>query len=189
MENRQRMLKMITHKNEDPRSLRSKKVFKEATIALLNENPTISKLTVKNISDKAALNRATFYLHFKDVNDILRVIVYEIIDDITIKTDTFFQDKSTANSDELVLFLDYFYTHRKIFTVFFEYPQFKKKLHNTLLESLLINDGLVVENIKFKNMSKDIIAATLIGVITWWLTEGIQYSSEYIAEEILKIYK
>lgn len=179
---------MTSHKIEDPRSLRSKKVFKEATITLLNENTPLSKLTVKKIADQAALNRATFYLHFKDVNDILRVIVYEITDDITAKTNMFFQDKTKKNEDELVLFLDYFYTNRKVFTVFFEHPRFKKKLHNTLLDALSRNDGLVKTNLKFKNMSKDIIAATLIGVLTWWLTEGVQYSSQYIAEEILKIY-
>lgn len=179
----------MTNKKQDPRSLRSKEVLKQAIIALLNENPDITRLSVKLITDRAELNRATFYLHYKDINDLLRAVVYDIIGDLTLKIDTFFNVKTLSSTEEFILFLDYFYTNRKLFTILFEQPKFKKKLHNTLRDSLLLNDGRVVTNLRYKNTSKDILTSSLIGVIMWWLTEGIHYSSEYIAEEIIKIYK
>lgn len=35
---------------------------------------SIDKITVKEITDKAGYNRATFYMHFKDVHDVLQCI-------------------------------------------------------------------------------------------------------------------
>lgn len=179
----------MTQKKEDPRSIRSKNCLKEAVISLLSEQNDLSKLSVKMISDKAQLNRATFYLHYKDTKDLMRAVVYDINDELTMKINSFFQLKDHTSTEAFVQFLDYFYMNRKLFTVLFGEPKFQKNLHKTLRDSLLINDSHVLTNLKYKNMSKDILTSSLIGVIMWWLTEGIQYSSEYIAEETIKIYK
>lgn len=179
----------MTNKKEDPRALRSKEYFKTAVIELLNEQQSLSKLTVKMIADRAQLNRATFYLHYKDTKDLMRAVVYDLVDDLTVKIDSFFQQKKRSSTEEFILFLDYFYLNRKLFSVLFDEPRFKMKLHNALRDSLLMNDGHVITNIKFKNTSKDILTASLIGIIMWWLSEGIHYSSEYIAGEIIKSFR
>ena len=62
---------MVGHKKEDPRAIRSKRMIKKAVVDILIENPDISKLTVQKISKRAELNRATFYLHFLDIDDLL----------------------------------------------------------------------------------------------------------------------
>ncbi|ULT59991.1 hypothetical protein L1999_04855 [Neobacillus drentensis] len=45
----------------DPRIKRTKKMFKEALISLIQEHEDASRLTVQMIADRAELNRATFY--------------------------------------------------------------------------------------------------------------------------------
>jgi len=60
---------MSTSKKEDPRTLRSREMFKSAVYSLLQEESTISNLTVQKIANKAGLNRTTFYLHYQDIQD------------------------------------------------------------------------------------------------------------------------
>lgn len=179
----------MMQKKEDPRSIRSKAVLKQALIDLLIENPDFSKLTVKNISDKAGLNRATFYLHFKDTQELLRIVVYDISNELEEKIQYFFHEKNIPTSAQFIRFLDYFYLNRKLFVVLFEQPRFKSKLHRVIRDSLLLSEEAVVKNFKFKTTSKDIITASLLGVIIWWITAGVDYSSEYIAKEVIAIYK
>ena len=46
------------------------------------------------IANRAELNRATFYLHYEDINDLLRQVVHEIFDDLSMKVEPLLQVKS-----------------------------------------------------------------------------------------------
>ena len=175
---------MEIQKKKDPRALRSKRMMKDAVVQLLAENPDISKLTVQKVSDRAELNRATFYLHFVDIEDLLKQVVYDIFDDLSFEMAPVLQIDSRNNQQQLITFLDYFYRRRKIFSVFIGHPGFKKKLHMFLKESIIIrrtrNDS--------GKLSMDILASSILGILMWWLKDGIQYSSEYIADQIIELY-
>lgn len=53
-------------------------VIKEAFLTLLEEKP-INKITVKELCEKADINRATFYTHFSDCFDLLEKIEGDIL--------------------------------------------------------------------------------------------------------------
>jgi len=54
----------------DARVRYTKKVLKEALLSILEQKP-INRITVKEVCDKAELNRATFYSHYADCFDLL----------------------------------------------------------------------------------------------------------------------
>lgn len=180
---------MSTQKKQDPRAIRSKRMIKEAVAELLVENPDISKLTVQKISQRAELNRATFYLHFEDINDLLKQLVYDIFDDLTLEMSPILQIDNLNDEERLTTFLDYFYKHRKLFAVLFAHPGFKKKLH------MLLKDSIVIERVRGRTvakeitLSKDILASSILGIIMWWLKDGVHFSSEYIAQQIIELYR
>jgi AcrR family transcriptional regulator len=62
-------------KKLDPRAKRTLKVLRTAMMELLNEQE-FSKITVQDITERAEVNRATFYDHFVDkyalLNDLVR---------------------------------------------------------------------------------------------------------------------
>ena len=180
---------MTTQKKQDPRAIRSKRMLKEAVVDLLIENPDISKLTVQKISKRAELNRATFYLHFLDINDLLKQLVYDIFDDLSLEMSPILQIDNLNNQEQLITFLDYFYKHRKIFAVLIEHPGFKKKLHMILKDSIIIQrekqDTVTTE----MTLSMDILASSILGIIMWWLKDGVHFSSEYIANQIIELYR
>lgn len=176
-------------KKQDPRAIRSKQMIKKATVELLIENPDISKLTVQKIAKRAELNRATFYLHFVDIPDLLKKLVYDIFDDLSLEMSPILQIDHVNDKEKLIAFLDYFYKHRRIFSVLFEHPGFKKKLHMIIKDSIVINrkrEGTVPTEI---TLSMDIFASSLLGIIMWWLKDGVHFSSEYIAVQIKELYR
>lgn len=54
----------------DKRITKSRKLIQDAFLSLANKNP-FENITVKDISERANVNRATFYAHFKDKYDLL----------------------------------------------------------------------------------------------------------------------
>ena len=56
------------------------RVLKESLLQLLEQKP-INRITVKEVCEKAELNRATFYLHFSDCFDLLESIKNDLLRD------------------------------------------------------------------------------------------------------------
>ena len=51
----------------------TKRVIREAFVELLNER-ALSKITVKDITDRCGINRNTFYYHYQDVPALVEEI-------------------------------------------------------------------------------------------------------------------
>jgi AcrR family transcriptional regulator len=180
---------LFTMKKEDPRSIRSRRMLKEAVFSLLAENEGVSQLTVQKITDRAELNRATFYLHYEDINDLLRKIVHEIFDELSRKVDPLLKHPRANEHEQLVAFLDTIYEYRKIFAVLVEHKGFKTSLSNLLKKTIESRRDSWGEDLPPNLVSLDIIGASLLGIIMWWVKDGIQFSSEYVAGQIALLYK
>ncbi|MEK4463365.1 TetR-like C-terminal domain-containing protein [Paenibacillus sp. FSL E2-0202] len=164
-------------------------MLKNAVFSLLADNVEISQLTVQKIANRAELNRATFYLHYEDINDLLRQIVHEIFDDLSMKVEPLLQMKSNNEQEQLVTFLNYFFEYRKVFAVLIEHKGFKKHLTNLLKSTVEKRRNARNIDLTKEVVSVDIIAASLLGIIMWWIKDGNQYSAEYIAGQITLMYK
>jgi len=69
-------------KNTDDRRVRrTKKLLKDSLATLLMEK-NINDISVKEIVDLADINRGTFYLHYRDIYDMLNQIENEMIVDL-----------------------------------------------------------------------------------------------------------
>ena len=66
-------------RNEDRRVKRTKRILRECLFELL-ENATIDEITVKELTERADVNRSTFYFYYKDINDMMMQIQSEIFD-------------------------------------------------------------------------------------------------------------
>ncbi|WP_161878701.1 TetR/AcrR family transcriptional regulator [Alkalibacterium sp. MB6] len=62
----------------DPRVLRTRKMIIDSFIALSNKQP-FHDISVKDITEEAMINRATFYNHFLDKYDLLEQVVAETL--------------------------------------------------------------------------------------------------------------
>ncbi|GAB7387704.1 TetR/AcrR family transcriptional regulator [Bacillaceae bacterium] len=60
----------MTIQKNDPRVLRTRQLLQDAFTSLMNEKD-FKNITVRDITEKAKVNRATFYAHFKDKYELL----------------------------------------------------------------------------------------------------------------------
>lgn len=65
----------------DPRVKRTKKLFKDSLKELMLEHDDYMDITVKELCEKAEINRRTFYLHYEYIDDLL----VEIQEDFSIE--------------------------------------------------------------------------------------------------------
>ena len=66
-------------KVEDRRVRRTKQLIKQSLIELMHEKP-FNEIKIKDITERADLNRGTFYLHYVDIYDLLSSIENEIFE-------------------------------------------------------------------------------------------------------------
>lgn len=66
-------------KTEDRRVKRTKRVLRECLFELLEEN-TIDEISVKELTERADVNRSTFYFYYKDIADMVMQIQNEIFE-------------------------------------------------------------------------------------------------------------
>ena len=64
-----REVSVLSTTKVDPRIIRTKKLLVEAFQEVSREK-RMSQITVKDITERATVNRATFYAHFTDKYDI-----------------------------------------------------------------------------------------------------------------------
>lgn len=69
---------MNTKNNQ--RTRLSKLLFKNALMDLLKEKGSVAKISVRELCDKAELNRSTFYAHYNEPKDLLYEIETELLD-------------------------------------------------------------------------------------------------------------
>lgn len=69
----------MTEKTVDRRVRKTKKHLRQALTELMKEK-SIKNITVRELSDLADINRGTFYIHYKDVFDMLEQIENEMFE-------------------------------------------------------------------------------------------------------------
>ena len=79
---------------QDPRVIKTKKQFRKAFKELMLVYDDFMSITVKELCDKACLNRKTFYLHYKQVDELLLEVQDEYIEEFyhRIKNFDFYED-------------------------------------------------------------------------------------------------
>ena len=66
---------------KDPRAVRTKSLIKEAFVKLLEEKD-FKYITIKDITTKATINRATFYAHYLDKYLLLEELVIDCFEEM-----------------------------------------------------------------------------------------------------------
>ncbi|MGG1553738.1 TetR/AcrR family transcriptional regulator C-terminal domain-containing protein [Paenibacillus ferrarius] len=175
----------------DPRVLRTRQLLKDAFIELLQEMD-VEKISVNRIAERATINRVTFYLHYKDIPDMLDKLADDMVAEIKqiINAPTGkLQEGETENWRTLVSLLQHIADHAKFYKVILASkgtPIFKERLLKMLTE--LISERIdQVWNEAEVGIQKDIAvwygASSLIGTIVGWLHKDMPYTPRYLAKQ------
>ena len=69
--------------DRDRRVRRTKARLRQALTQLLGEKP-LREITVRELTDRADVNRGTFYIHYKDIYDMLEQYENQLFDDLNL---------------------------------------------------------------------------------------------------------
>jgi len=93
----------------DPRIIRTRKLLMDAFLKL-----TIKKdfkdITIKDITDEATVNRATFYSHFQDKYDLMDTVITEEIIENTVENLSHYDQLNEASIINIFVTLTKFHT-------------------------------------------------------------------------------
>lgn len=92
---------MSVERQLDPRARRTRRLIQQAFKALLNEKP-FNAITVQDITERAEINRATFYDHFPDKYALMEDFCHELFRDVL---ERHHLDTSTYDEENLRLLL------------------------------------------------------------------------------------
>lgn len=161
---------------ESQRVVETKERIRDAFFELY-ATKKIERISIKEITEKAQLNRGTFYVYYKDIYDLLEKTEDELIDELMEKikhiVTLILRDEDI---DPFLPPLDFYQRYSKFLRVLFGVngdPKFvhkiKKIIKKTLREIFRKEQIPQVENLEYV---MEYISSAQIGIISYWLVEN-----------------
>ena len=184
-------------KQIDRRIIRTKQGIQEALTELL-EKKSINKISVKEITDIAGINRGTFYLHYVDKYDLMEKSINQLMIEISETGSNILNLAQRNIHSEL--------SRKKLvdeFTTLFKYIQKNSRLIKSLTNenssysfhhkfNELLKDRLIA---KLGPKQKDVPAIYIVsafsysiqGIIRTWLESGMEDTADMMGEYTFNI--
>ncbi|MBI5957231.1 MAG: TetR/AcrR family transcriptional regulator [Chloroflexi bacterium] len=170
------------------RKQRTRRLLLDTARALLLERG-YDAITVQEITDRADLGRGTFYVHFKDKEEIIWTLVQENVDELDAKIEEIAPGRPLEQRIYGIwrVTFAHFQANRDLVLVVFGkqgHIGLANRLHDYFVE-LMINDLRVVPAETLLPLPIDYTANYLVGaqmrIAVWWLEHAPQYTPDQIA--------
>lgn len=202
-------------KINDRRVERTCKALKQALYELLEEK-SFDQVTVEEITDRANLGRATFYLHYKDKEDLLLEDVIELVDQMVEETtgmpwlrwreDSGGKNSVTMRPIPMVMVFQHVAENANYYRIILRgqgMHSVSERLRAIIIKAIKdvgrasSQEGSLAgePQDRLKGESKvplDVIAnyyaGSVIGLVTWWLENDMPYSAAQMAEYFQQLF-
>jgi len=139
----------------------------------------IEKISIKMITDQAGLNRGTFYLHYKDIYDLLEKVesrFYNISKIIAINTvDALFNKKILENALPKIKFYESNLEHLKILLCIDGKSNLNLIMKNELKKSIVSKcQNNILENTKLNEYALEYITSAQVATIIHWIRNDME---------------
>ena len=182
----------------DPRVIRTRRLLRDALMALITEKG-YNAITVQDITERATLNRTTFYLHYRDKDDLLFQGMAEVLDELTNRHPLPVTENKRLSVEEtwesILSDFEHIEQHAAFYRVMLGkqgVPEFNQRLREYVfavtsrrLEHAL---GELPAGPVPTNLVLGYIASAYVGVIQWWLENDMPYTPAEIADHLVTLY-
>jgi len=181
-----------TRRRVDRRIVRTRQLLREALLALISEKG-YDGIRVLDIAERANLNRATFYLHYRDKSDLLLQSSEDVFNDLATRFEPITKDNLALDKPpiQLQIVFEHVAQHADFYRVILGkdgVPAFAAKLREYIaaishervdqLHALFPDAAQIIDSRYVANY----VAGALVGTITWWLETGMPHSSDFMAD-------
>ncbi len=173
---------------ESQRVTETKDKIRNAFFELYAEKK-IDRISIKEITDKAQLNRGTFYVYYKDIYDLLDKTEDELIGELVVKLRELIpRILREENLDQFFPPLEFYQRYSKFLKILLGAngdPNFIHKIKTILkktLREMLKNEQIPeVENMEY---IMEFISSGQIGIISHWLSQDLALPINELGEMI-----
>lgn len=183
----------------DRRSMKTKKVIKSALIKLMKEKG-FEKINIKDLTEEADINRATFYLHYTDKYDLLEQCENNLIEELKEIKESISEKYPNnfilpSDKEKLMPVFNFVYSYIKENAELMRVMlgangglHFQMKFKNFIEDNLVQNMTIKhkVDDISLKYIST-IASSAQLGVIQKWLNSGMKETPEELASVVSDI--
>ncbi|MBP1991626.1 TetR/AcrR family transcriptional regulator [Paenibacillus eucommiae] len=188
-----------TSPRTDPRVLRTRQLIRDAFIDLLQEME-LEKITVNRLAARATINRVTFYLHYRDIPEMIEKIAEDMINEIhVILNDVRSQSRSVdMDGSILVKILEHIAENQKFYKVMLasqRVPVFTDRLMDLIVDIITRRR----ENRDDSSSSSAVIvpkdiaiwygSSAFIGTIVCWLRNDMPYTPLFLAKQLSLLFR
>ncbi|WP_313567348.1 TetR/AcrR family transcriptional regulator [Acetoanaerobium noterae] len=184
----------------DERVIKTKKLIKTALSELIQEKG-FDHVSITDLTQRANINRGTFYLHYQDKYDLLEKFENEVLDDINTNAENYIKSIKDIDflgedfSNEIKPFINKIFTYIKENYIIMKVilgPKSDMRFQNKIKKALNILltekgwDNYFDSQNTFvtKNYFISYLVSAHIGVIRQWIDSGMNESAENMAEMI-----
>lgn len=177
----------------DPRVQRTRQMFEEALLNLLEEKD-YQKITVQEITKRASLNRATFYLHYYDKDELLEQCLDQALEELRTSVnmpEIEFQYHSDTPHPTFVRLFEQMMKNSRFYKIMLaeeKIPYFTEHVKKVIEQ--FVEQGssfLEKDNIQQRvpsNIKNAYITSAYLGVIIWWLKNDMPYTPTYMSKQL-----
>ena len=181
----------------DRRVLRTRQLLRNALLGLIQERD-FDSLTVQDITERATLNRATFYLHYADKHDLLLQVIRETLVELTdlplphpYNADTTQIDPERIR-DFFISVFQHVITHLTFYRVMLQaggMAGVSDEIHATIYKVAMWMIGRV-EGVRWRVPSEVImsmVSGAYLGVVRWAVTQSAPPTPEHLAGQFIEV--
>ncbi len=179
----------------DRRVQRTRKLLRESLMALILEEGYES-ISIQDITDKANLGRATFYLHFKDKDELLLELMDHVMAGFLDQVPQLSEAQwCLEDLKALIKLFDFAAEHYDLYRILVIGSggiTASRQLHRTIAENVEMS---LQRKIEESDLTPEVpvefianhFAGSLLSSIYWWLDNDLPYSVEEMALMFQKI--
>ncbi|WP_340372897.1 TetR/AcrR family transcriptional regulator C-terminal domain-containing protein [Peribacillus sp. FSL E2-0218] len=187
----------MSDQKTDRRIIRTKRMIRDALTHLMEEKG-FERITVRDLTEKADINRGTFYLHYQDKYDLLKKSEDEIIQEMKeffkeLKPKMLVDSQLLNDPIPLVKLFEYIKENAQFMKLILGPkgdPAFqvriKQFMRTNFLEKAMKNLNHESLLVPIEHLMAYVTSAHL-GVIQYWLENGMQQPPQEMASTLIKI--
>ena len=179
----------------DRRVQRTRKLLRDALMNLIMEDG-YDAISIQDITEKANLGRATFYLHFKDKDELLLDVMEQFIDDFMEQVPQITEAQWRLDDTKaLVRLFDFAAEHYDLYRILIigsggitAANQLRRSVADNIANFIQQEiDELGAKPVLPTEFIANHFAGSLLATIYWWLDSDLSYTPEEMAEMFQKV--
>lgn len=184
----------IEDKKLDRRILRTRRRLRQALLDLIREKE-YNDITITDLTERADMRRATFYMHYATVHELLMDALQDLFDEFVQQmeaTQTYHPFYVDAERPHIEPVFDYVADHVDLYRPLLTgqagllVQQYVRQYLAAIKQRDLAQAGIALDDMPV-DLLVNFIAGAEVSMLVWWLQHDMPYSPAQVAQQLQRL--